>query len=118
MSSVRKSLVMLTKPVRRSIQLSIVKLPTLPLVAVRNDDTIGDGRLVPDPLDFGLAALLAQRQRIESARRGAGDVRAFVIELRTVARARKLVRVGVVVVAAAQMRTDRAEDDEAQRHDF
>src|SRR5579884_797974 len=98
MSSVRKSFVMLTKPVRRSIQLSIGCDPIL--AVVRNDEAIGDRRFVPDPLHLRKTALLAQRQRIESARRRARDVRAVVIELRTVARACELVRSRVVIITA------------------
>ena len=61
------------------------------------------------------SALRAQRQRIETARRGPCDMRSVEGVLRTVARAHEAVLFVAPVVVAAQVRTDRAEDDEAHR---
>ena len=108
-SSVKKSFVIETKPVRFSIQLSISNY----LCLIRHDDALRCVGLIDDPRHLGGAVALAERERIQAARRRTGDVRSVESVLRPVARAHEpVVRVAPVVVAA-QMRADRTKDDEA-----
>src|ERR1700689_5296314 len=80
-SSVRKSLVRVTSPVRWSSQVSIVRLPDL------LDDHLRRVLCVLDPGDLHFPLIVAQRQRVEPAQRRSGFVLPELAVDRTVARA-------------------------------
>src|SRR5579863_3179803 len=84
---------------------------------IRDDDTRGRIRLIDDPHDLRAAALLSQRQRIETARCRTGEVRAVERILRAVAWTHEPVLSVAPAIVTAKMRADRAEDDEAHVHD-
>src|SRR5665213_1691813 len=72
---------------------------------------------VLDPRDLHFALVLAQRQRVEPAQRRTEFVLAQLRVRRAVARAEELVLLGAPAVFAAEVRTDRAEHDEAHVDD-
>src|SRR5271166_3566302 len=121
MSSVKNSLSAETRPVRCSSHVIMYGAPS----RIRDDHAIGDVREVLHPLDLGHAVLLAERHRIEAARRRADGLTVCVrhmnaefAELRAVAGAQEGLEAIIPCELALQMRADRAEQGEAHGDDF